>query len=97
MFSVVLSESELDIDAVAELARKRALTADSLDWSEGLPDDANATANRQRNAAKPSNASGANVSAQIRQEQGKLRGQQRVKFYEQYLNYAAQSPYWKRD
>jgi predicted GTPase len=85
MFAVVLSENAIDVDAVAEIAGKRALTANSLDWSEGLPDGANATANR------------ATVSAQIRTEQGRLRGEQRVKAYEQYLNFAARSPYWKQD
>jgi predicted nucleic acid-binding Zn-ribbon protein len=48
-------------------------------------------------AAQPSKASAVNVNAQLRQEQERIMGQQRVKAYEQYLNAAAQSPYWKLD
>jgi hypothetical protein len=47
--------------------------------------------------AAPSKASAVNVNAQLRQEQERIMGQQRVKAYEQYFNAAAQSPYWKLD
>jgi hypothetical protein len=47
--------------------------------------------------AQPSKASAANVNAQIRQEQARIRGRQRANYCADYVDMLATSPYWKLD
>jgi hypothetical protein len=91
LVTVVLSEA--DVNAVRERAKS---SASSDEWGDAIPDGA-AEANIQRNAAKPSNASDANVNAKLRLEQERVRGQQRANYCASYVDMLAQSPFLKRD